>query len=81
MYQLFCGTFLSHTECSFLMELQCFPVFVDHADDEVVVVAVVAVELGVEDANLGLAGAVEAQRHERVRQPLPVSPLVEVSWR
>ena len=74
MYQLFC---ISHTALS----CKCFPVLVDHADDEVVVVAVVAVELGVEDADLGLAGAVEAQRHERVRQPLPVPPLVKVSWR
>ena len=46
-----------------------------------VVIAVVAVELGVEDANLGLAGSVEAQGHERVGQPLPVPPLVEVPWR
>ena len=54
------------------------PVLVDHAHDDVVVVAVVAVELGVEDADLGLAGAVEAQRHQRVGQPLVVAALVEV---
>ena len=44
-----------------------------------VVVAVLAVELGVEDADLGLAGAVEAQRHQSVGQPLAVATLVEVS--
>ena len=57
---------------------ESFPVLVDHAHDEVVVVAIVAVELGVEDADLGLAGAVEAQRHQRVGQPLAVTALVEV---
>ena len=46
-----------------------------------VVVAIVAVELGVEDADLGLTGAVEAQRHQRVGQPLAVSALVEVPER
>ena len=46
-----------------------------------VVVAVLAVELGVKHADLGLAGAVEAQRHQRVGQPLAVSALVEVPKR
>ena len=46
-----------------------------------VVVAILAVELGVKHADLGLAGAVEAQRHQRVGQPLAVSALVEVPKR